>query len=63
MSEVCDLEIIAQADAPDQENLLFAARKRKQHARSVARDSTEVDATLALIASYVTASAGVQRTA
>ena len=47
----------------DRENLLFAARKRKQPTRSVARDPAEVDAALVLISSYVAARARAQRAA
>ncbi|MEA2824879.1 MAG: hypothetical protein QOF03_1361 [Alphaproteobacteria bacterium] len=61
--EIAGFETVAGADSQDGENLLFAARKRNEPTRSVARDSAEVDAALALIDSYVTARVGAQRAA
>jgi 2-polyprenyl-3-methyl-5-hydroxy-6-metoxy-1,4-benzoquinol methylase len=61
--EVAGFEIVAGPDSRDHENLLIAARKRKQTAGSVARDYAEVDAALARITSYVNARARVQHAA
>lgn len=61
--EVAGFEIVAGPDSRDHENLLIAARKRKQTTGSVARDYAEVDAALARITSYVTARARVQHAA
>jgi SAM-dependent methyltransferase len=61
--EIAGFETVAGADSRDRENLLLAARKRNKPTRSGGRDLGEVDAALALIASYVTARVGAQRAA
>jgi SAM-dependent methyltransferase len=61
--EASGFEIIVRPDPKDRENLLFAARKSIKPARLFARDPAEVDVALALITSYVTARARVQRAA
>ena len=61
--EVAGFEIVAGPDPKDCENLLIAARKRKQSTHSVACDPTEVDAVLSLITAYVTARARAHRAA
>jgi len=61
--EVAGFEIVAGPDSRDHENLLIAARKRKQTTGSVARDYAEVEAALVRMTSYVTARARVQHAA